>query len=108
MSRIDDLENQMKDRTSRQTSLHETLLTINGRLVHVERNQKHLIETMNSLDLSIQEAVKAFHMYQGVLRFLHAENFSLEKLKDDKQKSRSLNSSQEYKEEPLGSSRGGD
>lgn len=82
MARVDDLRNGRADLTSRQTSLNETLININGRLVHIERQQKHILECMTALDLSMREAIKAFHMYQGVLRFLHAEDFCLSKKKE--------------------------
>lgn len=79
MARVDDLRNGKFDRHSRQTSLLETLMLINGRLVHIERQQKHILESMNALDLSVREARTTFKMYEGVLRFLHAEYFSFEK-----------------------------
>ena len=81
MMTYDDLKNQRKDRETVQISLENFFCLINARLRYLERQNDHLIESMQNLDLSLQSGLKALYLYQGAKRYVDAEETELARLK---------------------------
>lgn len=79
MARIDDISIGKSDHNTKQALLSETEVFLKGRLVHVLRQEKHIIEQIKTLDLTSIKTKKSLYMYRGILSYFKAETMFLEK-----------------------------